>query len=219
MANTDTVPLEWLEANNSTAFFVAGIVVFIDAAVHGVDAFMGIPTPPELRGALFAFAFSVIGLGLLGFYPGLVDRAPRLARISATLGAAAGIGFFVQFLWFTGALLLTAIPMPTGSVSPAILIYKLLIGIAMLLGFILFGIGCSRADVPSRNVGLLVLLTPIVAAVVVVIVSTVGSDLPRLGGGVINLGVFSGALLAIGYRIQIESKSPDSAVSMPESTT
>lgn len=218
MEITDTVPWEWLEANNSTAFFVAGMVVFIDAAVHGVDAFMGIPTPPELRGALFAFAFSVIALGLLGFYPGLVDRASTLARISAALGAAAGIGFFVQFLWFTGALLLTAIPMPTGSVSPAILVYKLLIGAAMLLGFILFGVGCARVDVPSRKVGLLVLLTPIVATVVVVVVSMIGSNLPRLGGGVINLGVFSGALLAIGYLIRIESNSPDRAVSMPEST-
>lgn len=183
-----------LEKRRGQAFVVGGGLLLVNALIHGANAFGGLVTTPELRGLLFGAGFAVIFAGLLGLYPELADRSPRLARSAAVATAAALLLNAVNAVWWVGVLLAPSLPMP-GELVPLVV----LTSGSMLLGFILFGVASTRTGVPSSAVGWLVLLTPVVAVVGLLLRGFVFVDLPQYSGGVIVLGATSLAVLATGY--------------------
>lgn len=109
-------------------------------------------TPGAVNPFLYISGVVAAIVGLLGLYPSLGRRTPRLARISAGLAVLAGIAISVLLVGFVTVTLLNQ-PDPPG----ALLILSILVAV---LGFILFGIASVRTGVPSRTVGLLVLAIP-----------------------------------------------------------
>lgn len=202
-----------LEHWRATAFLVAGLLWLADTTLLGLELFTGISilgTPGAVNPVLFISGTVAAIVGMLGLYPKLADRTPRLARTSAALVAVAGIAIFVTLVWFITVTLLNR-PDPPG----ALLILSILVA---ALGFILFGIAAIRTDVPSRTVGVLVLGLPatIVGSVFLVFV-VYGGDSPDWTSPVTGI-LMSVLLLAIGYNLRTDSTSVEGTKPSPDST-
>lgn len=200
MAETDTGTSRWgtLERWSATAFFTAGVLWLLDTVLLGIELFAGVSilgTPGAVNPVLYVSGVVAAIVGLLGLYPSLGRRTPRLARVSAGLVAVAGIGIFVLLAWFVTVTLLNQ-PDP-----PFILL--LLAILLVVLGFILFGIASLRTSIPSRTVGLLILGIPTALFVLVLAYVVSGGDPPEWTSPVIGI-VMSALLLAIGYRLGTE---------------
>lgn len=185
---------ERLEQWSAPLILAGGTVLLIDALVHGMNAFMGVPTPPAFRGVLWGVGFFGVYLGLLGFYPGLANQTPNLARAGAVAAAVASVGNAVIAVWWVGRSLLPTLPMPNESAAVNGVVIT-----AMVLGFLLFGSASTRTDVPSRVVGLLLLLTPVVAVIALLVRGFILVDLPQYAGGFLSIGAASVVILAVGY--------------------
>jgi hypothetical protein len=158
MDETTTGTKRWdsFERWSATAFLTAGVLWLLDTVLLGIELFAGVSilgTPGPLNPVLYVSGVVAAIVGLLGLYPGLSGRMPRLARISAGLVVVAGAATVVLLVWFVTVTLLNR-PDPPG----VLLILSILVA---ALGLLLFGIAGVRTGVPSRAVGLLVLAIPV----------------------------------------------------------
>jgi hypothetical protein len=211
MAETTTTT-RWgtLERWSATAFLTAGVLWLLDTVLLGIELFAGVSilgTPGAVNPVLYISGLVAGIVGLLGLYPGLAGRTPRLARVSAGLVALAGVGISVLLVWFITVTLLNQ-PDPPG----VLLILSILVA---ALGIIMLGIASVRTGVPSRAVGLLVLAIPatLVGGLLLVYVGY-GGDSPDWTSPAIGI-VMAVLLLAIGYRLRTEPVSADSAEPAP----
>jgi hypothetical protein len=145
-----------LERRSPTLFLSAGVLLLGYAALNGLVAFSDMAYVAVED--VVAPAGLVVGfLGLLGLYPGLVDRSPKLARVGAVcvgLGGAAVAVITVQGLAVLAGLELTS--------APGILL--LLVALGMIPGYLSFGVATRRASGDRRTVGLFLLLPAVVFA-------------------------------------------------------
>lgn len=193
-----------LETWSPAAFLVAGVLWLVDTVLLSIELFTGVSilgTPGAVNAVLYISGLVTAIVGLLGFYPGLAGRTPRLARVGAGIVGIAGIAISVFLAWFVAVTLLNK-PDPPG--APFIL--SLLVA---TLGILLLGIASIRAGIPSRTVGLLVLAIPATLLGGILLVYVVyGGSSPDWTSPVI--GIFmSVLLLAIGYRLRIEPEPTD----------
>lgn len=187
MANASNRPWQTLERWSPTLFLVGGGLVAGHAAIRGLEAFTAMAPPPDVFGPVGYFLAIV---GLLGLYPALVDRAPRLARA----GAAIAVVPLVGWSWFS----IVAFAELTGIVSPAseaipgpVFIVHV---VTLVLTYGLFAVASIRADSSFRLVGGLLLAPPIlmstmVVASVVVDNSTTGAFLVGSLQAVVHLSI------------------------------
>lgn len=189
-----TVPWDSLEQWRSTAFLVAGGLVLGFVASNGVEAFTAVQPPTWLSTLFVAPALVAASVGLLGFYPVLTERVPRLALASAAVVTAAGAAAIALFVVVTANGLIAGIQLPF------LPIYFLTL-LATILGFVLVGLGSLWTSVPSRTIGLLVLGPP---AVNIIMIVTAPMNPPQWSTFLIS-AMWSGAVLAIGVALRSSS--------------
>lgn len=187
-----------LEQWSGNVFFAAGILVLIGTVVVGLQLLTGneelLKDPFELAPFL---GFVVSYFGLLGLYPQLADRMPRLARISVLL-----------LLVPVVVMLLFVFSITVGFDIPSIAPISLVAFLTFALGIALFGIGSYQAEVPSRGVGLALLA--LATAWFVMLGAGLLNGFPiSQAVNFVTLAIMTGALLAIGYRLRTETELTD----------
>lgn len=179
--------------------FVVGGVGLLGTTVTGSLHVAGVAVPPPrlLMGPLLVGLWFVF-VGLVGFYPAVAEAASRLSTAgvvvsgiawvlwTATLAAAFGVDLATQRTF-----------VDPGSWAPPLLAVGFVLA---LVSFLLYGVASTRAETPSRAVGLS-LLVPVAAffgqAILLVskiVTGTVLSGLQLALGGVIGL-----TLIGVGY--------------------
>ncbi len=155
MGTSDTVLRGSLERWTTGAFVAAGLLWLGDAALLGSEV-MGLYTHGLLNGVFIISALLATMVGLLGLYPRLSDRMPRLALGSGAVAAIAAVGLVVTFVWYLAAMALAGVATPPG-----------LALVPPLVALAVFGVAITYSDAPSRAIGVLVLgyLAALVAAV------------------------------------------------------
>lgn len=169
MADANNRPWPALERWSPTLFLAGGGLVAGHAAIRGLEAFTAMAPPPDVFGPVGYFLAIV---GLLGLYPALVDRAPRLARA----GAAIAVVPLVGWSWFS----IAAFAELAGIVSaasamipgPVFLVHV----VTLVLTYGLFAVASLRAGRSLRLVGALLLAPPILMSTMVVAAAVVGNS-------------------------------------------
>lgn len=151
-----------LDGKSSTLFLVGGAILVVYAAFHGMEAFLDMDYPMVRDGIIRPVGYILGFVAVLGLYPKLAGRSPKLARLGVIITGLAVVGWFVSgFLGPTRGL-----AMHLGVDTPGWLnAFGILIALGFLVGLPSFGIASLRTEVYSKSVGLL-LLAPILVMVV-----------------------------------------------------
>lgn len=211
MRLNDGGPWNSLENWRTAAFVVAG-VLFLGNTIHeGIARYTTILGEPTfLNFVVYVSAMIISLVGLLGFYPQLAERVPRLARLSAGVVAVAGGAMTVLLLWATASTVLNR------SMPPGVLPY-VLIG-AIVLGFVLFGVASIRARSPSRFIGVLVLTFVASWTLGLGLAGAIyGGDPPDWIPVFLN-GASAVILLSIGYNLRTGATAGERSKPSPDST-
>ena len=154
-----------------------------------------------LLGQVFVAAGWTAGfVGLLGVFPGLVDRSRRLAQAGAVL---VGIGLLVfismgiaSLAYFSDAL--------SGDLSALVPILLPGVIIGSVLGFVTFGAATLRTDVHARSVGVLFVVLGLIPVV------NIGSGIAGIQSMTATLAIVVAltlVTLSIGYLLRVEGPS------------
>lgn len=183
-----------LEQRSSTLFLLAGGLMVVHTAIHVLIAFTNVNYPLHHE-----MPFGVVGhvlafVALLGLYPLLVTRTPKLARTGAGLAVLGTVGWSV-----IGASTLAEY---LGVTPPAWLgLIGLVTILTVILGYLAFAVAGLRTDVVTRTTAL-VILTPVLVMVynMAVALTTGGTE----EGQIIVAGGFALTHLAIGTALRID---------------
>jgi hypothetical protein len=199
MSRLDIAQWELLERRSPELFLSAGVLLFGYAALNGLVAFTDMAYVAVED--VVAPAGLVLGLlGLLGVYPGLVDRSPKLARIGAVCAGLGALAFSVITL--QGLAVLVGFESTS---APGILLLLGVVG--MIPGYLSFGVATLRVSVDRRTVGLVLLLPAVVFAAMLLqpFVYAAFGVLSETTMAWSNFGISSAqavAHLAIGYKLR-----------------
>lgn len=204
------IGMESLERWSPTAFLAAGVLLTVFAALAALEVFVGMNAPQALvaiPGLLAGF------VGLVGLYAPLRAEGSRLARAGIAALAIAAIGLVVLLVWI-GAL--TAM-YGVDSVKPpgAVILVTILL---VLLGYVLIGLASVRQAVPSRTVGLLLLVPPGTLGLMVATGIAYGGNPPGWTSFVFS-GMQAVAHLSLGYLLWTGDWSTDSVDPAADTTT
>lgn len=217
MTASDSV-LAPLDGRSPTLFLVAGGLLAVFAALLGYEALANTAAPEDVFGPP-GFLFAMVGL--LGLYPTLADRTPRLARAGAVVAAVSAVGWFAITVLAIGEVagVIPALE-AVGPLGPVVIVAA---GGTMVLAYLVFGAASLRTGVYARTVGLLVLAPPVIFGVMLLQAvlfaqfgqfseSTMAWSAVAIGGGqaLVHLG--------IGYRLQIEGGPTDHGESRADPT-
>lgn len=159
----------------------AGVLFVGHAVVRGIEAFTTIPPPVDVFGPT---GYVAALLGLLGLYPALADRTPRISRI------AAGTAVLLVPLWILIAVWnygdAAGIFPPQSALIPEAIFFVIIA--STLLLYLLFGVSSLRAESHTRALGIL-LLTPAALLLLLVIGGGLLSLAPEAGGALIGSGL------------------------------
>lgn len=191
-----------LERWNADAFLVAGVLLLASPTHIVLESFLNIPLPTWIVASVILPGLIATLVGLVGLYPRIADRAPRMAAIGGLFTALAGTTLTVLLGWILGNSVLTAAWGMTIGSPPDIAFLSLVV--TMTLAFVLFGTASLRVAVPSRRVGTLLLSFALPWIVILVAQSVYGSAFPRW----LTLAIYGPipvVMLATGYTLRIES--------------
>jgi hypothetical protein len=194
-AKDSIAALTALEQWSSTLFLVAGGLMVVHTGVHVLIAFTNTNYPLHHE-----MPFGVVGhllafVALLGLYPKLVTRSPKLTRAGAGLAVLGTVGWFV-----IGTMTLSE---NLGVTLPALLgIFAPLTILSVVLGYLVFGVAGLRTDVVTRTTALAI-LTPVIVMIynMAVALTTGGTQ----EGQIIVAGGFALTHLAIGAALRSEA--------------
>lgn len=205
--------LESLERWSAPAFLVAGALFTGFAVRNGIIAF-GSGFSEQVTAALYLVfvvpAELAAYMGLLGLHARLSDSAPRLAGGGAVLVGVAA----VAVLGFGGAAstaLLGSGPPEPPAIAGLLFLVTIL---TTILGFVLFGVASLRADVPSRRLGLVLLVPP--TTYFLMMAGTVVGYTPEWSTFVLSAGQ-AAAHLGIGVVLRNGDVAADRAEPAPDS--
>lgn len=150
MSVSDKVSWGSLENWSARLFLAAGVLVSIQAVSDGLGLATDIEPPDALAFAIF-LGFILSYLGLLGLYPRLVDRTPQLARAGLVLVLLPVLALILLM----GAILASSGP-PFSEETGRALFMGIFVGFA--LGITALGVASFRTQIPSRAVGLFLLV-------------------------------------------------------------
>lgn len=198
-----------LERWSPRAFLIAGALLTVFAALVALEVFGGVNAPQ----ALVAIPGLVAGIvGLYGLYPPLADEDSRFALGGVVALSIAVVGLIALLLWVVS---LTAMYGIDSVKPPAPVILSTIL--LTILGYALLGIASVRQAVPSRRVGLLVLVPPGTLVLMVSTSQLYGGNPPEWTAFVFS-AMQAVAHLSIGYLLWTDGVSPDSAESTVETT-
>lgn len=187
---------ELLEENSSTLFIAAGIVLIVYVALLGYQAFIDstVNFHDNEASVVGPAGFCLGAIGLLGLYPAVRDRSPKVAGAGAVVAALGVIGWFV--IAATGLVNLAGIEVPAWLQAVGFAAF-----LEMLVGFPLLGIASIRSDAYSRLLGLLLVAPAIIFGAMIASGALtggtgVGAVIVSSGLTVVHLGV--GYLLRTG---------------------
>lgn len=209
MVGVSASHFESLENWSPVLFLFAGGLVIGHAAIRGVEAFTDVAPPPDVFGPT---GYLLAVLGLLGLYPALADRTPRLARTAAVVAAVPLVGWVIISASSFGEV---AGVLPSESwVLPGVFFVVHLV--TMVLTYVLFGVASLRAGVHSRTVGRLLLVPPALFVVMMAGGATVGYSAPGafvVGSGLALAHLSIGAVLWAGTPTDHQAPSADATAS------
>lgn len=180
---------------SSTAFLIAALLMFVDAAIVAANIVTGEEGFLVLGQAFVGAAWTGALIGLLGLYPGLADRSRWLSRAGAVFAAVGVVTFAVMAV----ASLVYYAGIPAGDFDAISVLFIPGVLVGSVLGFITFGVASLRTDAYSRTLGVL-LLVPAVLVATNILRFAAGMD-----AATITLVIVIGdalAMLAIGYALR-----------------
>lgn len=162
MVTDDMAGSGWVKEYSSTLFFGAGVLMLAALSISQLRDLSVLSSPQWVHNLLGPLGVAFTAYGLLVFYPWVADAAPRLARASAGLSLIASGAISVAILGASGAAVLTE----TTITSPPdwVPVFYFLTIVCLSLGFLLYGIASVRTRVPSRSVGLAMLVPAVMLA-------------------------------------------------------
>lgn len=194
MASTSTDRWESLERWSATLFLVAGGLLVVHAGIHVLTAFTSVNYPLHHE-VPFGFVGMMLGhVALLGLYPQLIDRSPRLAQAGAVPTVLGAVGWLVIGASSLAESLGVTAPPWLGIAGPFVIL-------GVVLGYLVFGVAGLRTDVVSRTTAL-VLVTPALVMVFNVTVGLATGGSPE--GAVVVASGFALAHLGIGVALRAE---------------
>lgn len=200
---------ESLEKWTATVFLVAGGLWFVSLALMLLGAVLG--TSMQGPSSIPGFAGAVLSfVGLLGLYPRLADRMPRLARVGVVLLLFPIAFSFVLLVWHVPMLFTSKIPSLLVFLPSPALIYGALFFLSAV-GITIFGLAGIRTGTLPERVGGLVL---VVAAAWFLIL---GAAFVYTSGPIpdwvtnVQAFMFAVSMTGIGYLLRIESETSDRA--------
>lgn len=171
---------------------MAGALVVVYSSLYGMEAFFD--SYPQIREFIGPIGYIIGFVGLLGLYPGLATRSPKLARTGAIFAAIGIVGFLVTIV--IRAEVLASEPAAAGAIQ------GILILIGMILAYLVFSLTSLRTDLHSRVVGL-ILLGPFLVNGVNFGIVIAGYASPE--GRFVTSGLWALSLLAIGVALHMEN--------------
>jgi len=198
--------LQSLEQQSATLFLVAGGLMVVHTGIHVLIAFTN-TTYPLHHEMPFGFLGHLLAfVALLGLYPQLVTRSPKLTRAGAGVVVLAMVGWLVVGTMTLAESLGVSLPAWLGAVAPLFIV-------GFILGYLALGIASLRTDIVTRTTAL-VILSPVVVMIynMSVALTTGGTQ----EGQIIVAGGFALTHLAIGVALRSEefpTGSAESAVS------
>lgn len=184
--------LQSLEQHSSTLFLVAGVLMVVHTVIHALIAFtdMNYPLHHEMP-------FGVVGhmlafIALLGLYPQLVTRSPKLSRAGAGLAVLGTVGWFVIGTMTLAETLGVTLPAWLGVFAPVTIL-------TVVLGYLAFGVAGLRSDIVTRTTALVVLTPVLVMIYNMAVALTTGGTRE---GQIIVAGGFALTHLAIGAALR-----------------
>ncbi|MFB6301546.1 MAG: hypothetical protein ABEH78_01595 [Haloferacaceae archaeon] len=194
---------ESLEQWSPNLFIIAGVLAVVFAAFEWTT----VATCGQIRQcgyltdmrSIFGPAGFVVGfIGLLGLYPEVADRSPKLARAGAVFAALGAVGFSMSIVATLGEI---------GGVLPAqpawAPVYIILIFTGAVVGYPAIAAAGLRTNAYSRTLGVL-LLVP--AILFVAVLGLIAPGIPAWVGPIVGSG-HALSLLAIGYVLRTETVS------------
>lgn len=178
----------------------------IHAGHHGLEAFAGLEYPVHHE-----LPFGVVGMilgfvALLGLYPRLADRTPKLARVGAVLAGLGTLGWV--------AIGVGALAEELGAEPPAWLeAFGVLIIGGVILSYLAFSVASLLTDVVSQTTGIVLLAPPLV---MVVNIAIAASGYGSLSGQFVVSSGFALAHLAIWGALRTEDGLADHVEPAPE---
>ena len=210
--------LEIFEQWCPTALAVGGIGILGTTVVGSLDVAGVIQSSPRLAMGPLLFGLWFVFGGLIGYYPRVAEGAPRLS-----LGGVgtAGIAWVAWTATLLAAIFVDVTSERTfadpGSWAPPLLVVAFILA---LLSFLCYGVASTWSEIPSRTLGVL-LLVPVAAflgqAVLLaskIVTGEVIAVLQLAFGGLIAI-----ALFVISYLLWNDTKRAVSSESQVDPTT
>ena len=195
MPSTQNTPWESLVKWTATAFILAGLFRLVNMGIYQSGQLFESFSAPELAlDVSILLAFELAFVGLLGLYPRLREKHPRLALVGVLLAVVSGVSLMI----ITPAEYILG-----GQEPPAYLIpFQIAYFLGIPLSFLVFGGLSVRARSPPLSVGVLLILGGT-------------SWLLFLTGSqtLIDVGayIFATIMMAIGYLLRAEQPKSESA--------
>lgn len=193
--------LEWLEQQSARLLLVAGGLMVIHTGIHVLLAYTNVHYPFHHE-MPFGVAGHMLGfVALLGLYPQLAIRSPKLARVSAGLAVLGTVGWSVIGILTLSEFLGVGLPSWLQLFGPVTIL-------SVILGYLAFGVGGLRTDVVSQRTAIFVLMPVLVMVYNLSVALTTGGTRE---GQIIVAGGFALAHLAIGVSLRLENFPTGSA--------
>lgn len=192
---------------SSKLFLVAGVLAVVFAAfewatVATCGQIRGCGLLTDMRSIFGPAGFAIAFIGLLGLYPEVSDRSPKLARVGAVFAALGAVGFSVSIVATLGEI---------GGVLPAepawTPVYIVLIFTGAVIGYPAIAAAGLRTSTYSRPLGVL-LIVP--AILFLAVLGLAAPGIPTWAGPVVGSG-HALSLLAIGYALRTETTHDNDA--------
>lgn len=183
-----------LEQQSSTLFLVAGGSMVVHTGIHVLIAFTNTNYPLHhempfgFLGHLLAF------VALLGLYPQLVTRSPKLTRVGTGLVVLGMVGWSAVGILSLSESLSVALPTWLPALAPLAIF-------GFILGYLAFGVAGLRTNVVTRTTALAILTPVIVMVYNMTVALTTGGTRE---GQIIVAGGFALTHLVIGASLRSE---------------
>lgn len=181
MVGNHTARWELLERWSPRLVLGASVLFVGHAAVRGIEAFTTMAPPVDVFGPT---GYVAALLGLLGLYPVLADRTPRISRVAAGIAVLLSPAWALVAGWNVGEAV-GILPSQT-TVIPGALFMGLIVSTFLL--YLLFGVASLRAGSQTRILGVL-LMTPATLLVLLIVGGTLLSLDAATGGVLIGVGL------------------------------
>lgn len=218
MVDVSTSQWESLEKWSPTGFLVAGVLLVVFAAFLGYEAFTDTSAPEDIFGPP---GFFLAMIGLLGLYPRLADRTPRLARAGAVGATIGAVGWLLITVFAITEVVELLPALEEMAIFGAIII--VVAGIGMIVAYIGTGVASLRSNVHPLILGFLLLTPPIIFGVMLtqaVLFAQFGlfSETSMAWSAVALSGGQALAHVGVGYLLRTEIALTDRAEPAPDTT-